>query len=63
MTNPLIPTCIVCELDEDHVPLIKIQYRGNTYWICPQHLPILIHNPAELAHKLPGLENLGPAEH
>jgi hypothetical protein len=63
MTNPLIPTCIVCELDEDQVPLIKIQYRGNTYWICPQHLPILIHQPAELAHKLPGLEKLGPAEH
>jgi hypothetical protein len=63
MTNPLIPTCIVCELDEEQVPLIKIQYRGNTYWICPQHLPILIHQPAELAHKLPGLEKLGPAEH
>jgi hypothetical protein len=63
MTNPLIPACIVCELDEDQVPLIKIQYLGNTYWICPQHLPILIHRPAELAHKLPGLEKLGPAEH
>jgi len=63
MTNSLIPACIVCELDEDRVPLIKIQYRGNTFWICPQHLPILIHQPAELAHKLPGLENLSPAEH
>ncbi len=63
MTNPLTPTCIVCELDEYQVPLIKIQYQGNTYWICPQHLPILIHQPAKLADKLPGLENLGPAEH
>ena len=63
MKTSLQPTCIYCELDEDQVPLIKIQYRGNTFWICPQHLPILIHQPAELAHKMPGLEKLGPAEH
>jgi hypothetical protein len=63
MENSPQPVCIVCELDEHQVPLIQINYRGNTYWICPQHLPILIHQPAKLAHKLPGLENLGPAEH
>jgi hypothetical protein len=32
------------------------------YWICPQHLPILIHKPVRLAEKLPGLENLGEPE-
>jgi hypothetical protein len=63
MTTSLRPTCIVCELDDEQVPLIKVQYQGNIYWICPQHLPILIHKPAQLSHRLPGLENLGPAEH
>jgi hypothetical protein len=32
-------------------------------WICPQHLPLLIHNPQQLAGKLAGAENLKPADH
>ncbi|MBN1668307.1 MAG: hypothetical protein JW862_14535 [Anaerolineales bacterium] len=28
------------------------------FYICPQHLPILIHKPAQLADKLPGAEKL-----
>ena len=62
MTTPQ-PACIACESTDEKVPLIQIQYQGMTYWICPQHLPILIHKPAELAHKLPGVENLRPVEH
>jgi hypothetical protein len=33
------------------------------YHICPQHLPVLIHNPQMLVGKLPGAEGLTPAEH
>jgi hypothetical protein len=41
-----------------------MEYQGSTYWICPQHLPILIHKPAQLADKLPGAERLeGSAGH
>ena len=40
-----------------------MQFQGNTYWICPQHLPILIHDPARLVGILPGAENLRPADH
>jgi hypothetical protein len=57
------PACIVCERDQNLVPLIQIQYQEETHWICPQHLPILIHKPAQLAYKLPGIENLSPGEH
>jgi hypothetical protein len=29
---------------------------------CAQHLPILIHQPQQLAHKLPGADRSGPPE-
>ena len=59
----LIPQCLVCDRDEQQVPLIRLQYRGNGYWICPQHFPILIHNPDQLIGKLPGAENLAGHDH
>ncbi len=49
--------CLVCERSSAEVPLIALRYRGEALWICPQHLPILIHKPAQLADKLPGAEN------
>jgi hypothetical protein len=43
---------------------LELAYRGRTIRICPQHLPILIHQPAELEGKLPGAASFGlPAEH
>jgi hypothetical protein len=55
--------CIQCERSSEEVPLIAMRFRGENVWICPQHLPILIHNPIELVGKLPGAETLSPAEH
>jgi hypothetical protein len=45
--------CVKCERTSDQVPLIKIDYKGSQYAICPEHLPNLIHKPATLANKLP----------
>jgi hypothetical protein len=45
------------------VPLIRFDYRGEEWRICPQHLPTLIHSPARLAGLLPGAEALGASEH
>jgi hypothetical protein len=55
--------CIYCEKTADEVPLIQLVYKDKNAWICAQHLPILIHKPAQLASKLPGLENLPASEH
>lgn len=56
--------CIVCERTSEEVPLLAIRHRGQSFWICPQDLPILIHKPQKLADKLPGAKNLSsPAEH
>jgi hypothetical protein len=43
--------------------LIPLEYRGAQTWICPQHLPVLIHHPDQLVGKLAGAENLRPADH
>lgn len=56
--------CIYCERSSDLVPLLLLRYQEREMRICPQHLPVLIHRPAQLADKLPGVEkHLGPAEH
>ena len=53
--------CVFCERSKDEVPLIRFQFRQDDLAICPQHLPILIHDPAQLVGKLPGAEDLNPA--
>lgn len=56
------PTCIRCNQSEQDVPLLLVRYQGREFWICPQHLPILIHKPALLADRLPGIENVTPPD-
>lgn len=57
------PTCLACERTSDQIPLLAMQFQGKQLWICPEHLPILIHKPAQLADRLAGAEGLRPAEH
>ncbi len=56
-------TCIVCKQNSRQVPLLAVEYQDRQYWICPQHLPILIHNPQELTGVLPGADKLQGHEH
>jgi len=56
-------TCVVCEQSSEELPLLAIEYQEKQYWICPQHLPILIHNPNQLIGRLPGAEKLQGHEH
>jgi hypothetical protein len=55
--------CLYCERDSNQIPLVALVYQGEELWICPQHLPILIHSPAKLADKFPGLAQVPPVEH
>lgn len=57
------PKCIACEKSSREVPLLVLTYQDTTYWICPQHLPLLIHEPGKLAGKLPGADKLKGSEH
>jgi hypothetical protein len=56
-------TCLNCERTEEQIPLLNMQFRSETVYICPQCLPLLIHKPEKLADKLPGLQPGTPAEH
>jgi len=55
--------CLVCRKPSDDVPLLSFEFRDTSLWICPQHLPILIHDPGKLSGLLPGVEGLEPADH
>lgn len=50
--------CIFCKQNQNVVPLVQLAYMNEQYWICPQHIPVLIHDPSKLAGMLPGAENM-----
>ena len=52
--------CVSCGKSPQEVPLISFEFQDRKFWICPQHLPILIHDPQALAGKLPGAEAMTP---
>ncbi len=60
---PTDKRCLACGRNDQTTPLIVLDYRGQRLWICPQHLPILIHDPTQLVGKLVGAEDLRPADH
>jgi hypothetical protein len=55
--------CIVCKKTSQEIPLISFEYMGEGLGICPQHLPVLIHDPSKLVGLLPGAEGFEPADH
>lgn len=50
--------CLFCKKDENEIPLVQLDFKGNHHWICPQHIPVLIHDPQKLVGMLPGAENM-----
>ena len=50
--------CLFCKRGEDEIPLVQLDFKGQNHWICPQHIPVLIHDPQKLAGMLPGAENM-----
>jgi len=37
--------------------LTEFEYKDQMFWICPQHIPVLIHDPHKMEDLLPGAEN------
>ena len=56
-------TCLNCGRTSQEIPLLSLDYRGETYQLCPQCLPVMIHKPQNLAGKLPGAENFESTNH
>ncbi len=63
MSDHESPVCLACGRGSDQLPLLSLEYRAARLWICPQHLPILIHDPVRLTGKLAGAEGMQAADH
>ena len=50
--------CIFCEQTTDDMPLIQMKYKENVVWICPQHMPVIIHKTPQLKEIFPDV-NVG----
>jgi hypothetical protein len=46
--------CLSCGRSSDEVALLPLEYKSRSLSVCPQCLPMLIHQPARLEGKLPG---------
>ncbi|WP_339917492.1 hypothetical protein [Yeosuana marina] len=50
--------CLLCKKSAEETPVTKFHYKDSAFYICPQHLPILIHKPEELVGLLDGADTL-----
>lgn len=50
--------CVFCKQDQQEVPLVHVEFKDNDFWICPQHIPILIHDPNKLVGHLDGADSI-----
>jgi hypothetical protein len=48
--------CIVCKKPSSEIPVTKFYYKESEFYICPQHMPTIIHNPQELIGLLDGAD-------
>ena len=48
MSDQASLTCINCQRNEDELPLTEWRMAGNSFWVCPECLPLLIHRRAEV---------------
>ena len=55
--------CVHCQRSSEQVPLLQLEFNGEIKWICPQHLPILIHKPELLIDQFPGMDIQEAADH
>jgi len=53
-----IRECLVCKKSSDETPVTKFYYQESEFYICPQHIPVLIHKPQELVGLLDGADKL-----
>lgn len=53
-----VKECLVCKASSNETPVTKFYYQDSEFYICPQHIPVLIHNPQELVGLLPDADKL-----
>ena len=48
--------CLVCKKASTEIPVTKFYYQDSEFFICPQHMPTIIHNPQELIGLIDGAD-------
>lgn len=55
--------CLNCNVSENEIPLVTLNFAGREEFICSRCLPILIHSPQKLVGKLDGADKIPSANH
>lgn len=51
-----VKECLVCKKASNEIPVTKFYYQETEFYICPQHMPVIIHNPEELIGLIDGAD-------
>ncbi len=63
MTDTDKAACINCSRNDMEIPLLRLQFKGDGFWLCSACLPTLLHRPERLVGRLPGAEEIQPVNH
>lgn len=44
--------CLICGRSEDELPLVAQRHRGHQIWVCTACMPVVIHHPEQVRHRL-----------
>ncbi len=58
MSDSMERSCVMCQKSDKQIPLLQMSYNSQSYWICPEHMPLLIHQPDKLVGIIPEAENM-----
>ncbi len=50
--------CLVCRKTQHEMPVTKFYHQDAAFYICAQHIPILIHDPQKLVGLLPDADKM-----
>ena len=52
-----VKACLVCKKTSTEIPVTKFYYQESEFYICPQHMPVIIHNPQQLIGLIDGADS------
>ena len=51
-----VKECLVCKKTSAEIPVTKFYYQESEFYICPLHMPTIIHKPQELVGLIDGAD-------
>ncbi len=58
MNQQVEKKCVFCGASKNDVPVTRFEYKESEFYICPQHIPVLIHDPQKLVGLIPDADKL-----